>query len=472
MKTQGKVRSKGLEGYTQTLSNFVDRLKFEQLSNEVKEKAKLCILDTVGCALAGSLSTEADAMIRAITAYDKGAEGNDTLIWGTRRRSSVFSSCLINGTIAHALEMDDVHRKGKIHAGAVVIPATMVLGEHLCSDGKSILLAIVLGYEVAIRVAVGVGAKPHRLKGWHATGTCGTFGAAAACSKLLGLNSESIANALGLAGTQSSGLWAFTADGAMSKRFHSGRAAQSGLYAAILAKSGFTGPKMILEADDGGFCQAVSDEFDLPIIVAGLGEHLEILQVSVKPYPCCRTLHGPIDAILKLRESRHLKPKEVKRICVRTYRVAINQCGYTHEPSTLVDAQFSMPYALSVALFDGEAGFTQFSELRMKDEEVLTLARKVELVADEELDRMYPDRWSSIIEVETADGSKFEERVDAAKGDPENPLSVIELRRKFLSNTIPILGIKPSEDLADMILNIEQMANLSSMMRLFVPAAL
>ncbi len=318
-------------------------------------------------------------------------------------------------------------------------------------------------------MAVGLGAKAHRMKGWHATGTCGTFGAAAACSKLLGLNSEWISNALGLAGTQSSGLWAFTADGSMSKRLHSGRAAQSGLYAAILAQNGFTGPKMILEAEDGGFCQAVSDEFNLDTIVKGLGERLEILQVSVKPYPCCRTLHGPLDAILKLKEVRHLQPQEVKKISVRTYEVAINQCGYTHEPTTPLDAQFSMPYALSVALFDGEAGPSQFSGDRIRDKDVLSLAQKVEVIADEEMDRLYPEKWSSIIEVETESGKKYTERVDSAKGDPENPLSAVELRKKFLSNSIPILGVRRSEEVADRILHMEEVSNIEPLMGLLIP---
>lgn len=457
------------KGYTQILANFVHQLKFEQLPDQVIEKAKLYILDTVGCALAGSVFKESESMIKAVTTYDK---GNEALIWGTPLKSSLFSSCLINGTMAHTLEMDDVHKKGKIHAGAVVIPATLVLGGNLCSNGKSIILVIVLGYEVAIRIAMAVGAKAHRMKGWHATGTCGTFGASPACSKLLMLNSKWIANALGLAGAQSSGLWAFTADGSMSKRFHSGRAAQSGLYAAILAQNRFTGPTMILEAEDGGFCQAFSDEYDLERIVEGLGERLEILQVSVKPYPCCRTLHGPLDAILKLKKTRHLNPKEVKRVCVRTYQVAIKQCGYTHKPSTPLDAQFSMPYALSVALFDGEAGRSQFLENRIKDEDVLTLARKVEMVVDERLDRLYPEMWSSIIEVETMDGDKFTEEVDSPKGDPENPLSVNELKQKFLSNAAPILGEKESKELTDRILNIEQLKNINTLMELFIPKIL
>lgn len=455
-----------MKRYTQILADFVASFTFEDLSDQVVHKAKLCILDTVGCALAGSVSEESGFMKGAITAYDK---GNEALIWGTPLRSSLFSSCLINGAMAHAFEMDDVHRQGKVHAGAVVIPATFVLGESLSSDGRSIILATVLGYEVAIRVAIGVGAKAHRMKGWHATGTCGTLGAAAACSKLLGLNMEWTANALGLAGTQSSGLWAFTADGSMSKRLHSGRAAQSGLYAAILAQNGFTGSKMILEAKDGGFCQAFSDGFDLERIVGGLGERLEILQVSVKLYPCCRTLHGPIDAILKLKEIRHLRPQEVKRISVRTYEVAIDQCGYTHEPTTSVDAQFSMPYTLSVALIDGRVGQAQFLADRMRDREVLSLAQKVEMIIDEGIDRLYPEKWSAIIEVETQAGEKYTERVDSAKGDPDNPLSVGDLEKKFLNNTIPILGERRSKKLADLILNLEACGNAKPLMELFVP---
>jgi 2-methylcitrate dehydratase PrpD len=462
-------KNKDMKKYTQILADFVHSLTFESLASKVVEKTKECILDTVGCALAGSVSRESKAMIKAIMAYDEGVE---SVVWGTRIRSSVFSSCLMNGTMSHCLEMDDVHRQAKVHAGAVVIPTLLVLGGKLSSGGESIILGTVLGYEIAIRVGITLGAKAHRMRGWHATGTCGVLGAAAGSSKLLGLNSELTANALGLAGTQSSGLWAFTADGSMSKRFHSGRAAQSGMYAGVLAQGGFTGPKMILEAEDGGFFRAFSDKFDLDSVVEALGERFAILEVSVKPYPCCRTLHGPLEAILKLRAKEHLRPQEIKRISVRTYEVAIHQCGYTHRPNTAVDAQFSMPYALSVALFDGEAGYQQFSADRIRDEEVLGLARKVEMVVDEELDRLYPSKWCFILEIETLSGTRYTQRIDSAKGDPDHPLSAMELENKFMNNATPIIGEKKSKRLVDMILDLERLNDINQVIELFVPEAI
>lgn len=173
-----------------------------------------------------------------------------------------------------------------------------------------------------------------------------------------------------------------------------------------------------------------------------------------------------------MKKTRQLNPKEVKRICVRTYQVAMSQCGYTHEPSTPVDDQFSMPYALSIGLFDGEAGLSQFSENRIKDEAVLTLAKKVEMMVDERLDRLYPEMWSSIIKVETMDGRRFTEKVDSPKGDPENPLDVNELKRKFLSNAAPILGKEESEELTDRILNLEQLDDINTLIRLFIPSIL
>ncbi len=454
------------KNYTQVLADFISQMTFDSLSSAVVEKAKECILDTVGCALAGSVSEEAAAMIRALKPYD---EGSASVLWGSRHRASLFSAALINGATAHCLEMDDVHRKAKVHAGTTVIPAVLVLGEKLCSNGKAVLLGTAVGYEAAIRIGIGLGAKAHRMKGWHATGTCGTLGAAAGCAKLLGLNAEQTADALGLAGTQSSGLWAFTADGSMSKRLHPGRAAQSGIYACIMAQGGFTGPKRILEAEDGGFFQAFSDHYDLEAVSRGLGEKLEILEMSIKPYPCCRTLHGPLDAILKLRDRENLRPEMIERIRVRTYEVAISQCGYTHVPSTPVDAQFSMPYALSAALFDGEAGLAQFTPDRIRDEKVLALAQKIDVVMDEELDKLYPGKWSFIIEVATNDGRRYVERVDSAKGDPDDPLSRMDLERKFLNNAAPILGLKKSKRLAETIWQLEEAKNINEVVSLFIP---
>ena len=456
------------KNYTQILAEFISQMAFDSLPSAVVEKAKECILDTTGCALAGSGSEEATAMIRALKPFD---EGSASTLWGSRVRGSLFSAALINGAMAHCLEMDDVHRKAKVHAGTAVIPALLVLGERLHSGGKDVLLGTAAGYEAAIRVGVGLGAKAHRMKGWHATGTCGTLGAAAGCAKLLGLNPEQTAQALGLAGTQSAGLWAFTADGSMSKRLHPGRAAQSGVYAGILAQGGFTGPKMILEAEDGGLFQAFSDHYDLEAVSRGLGEKFEILEMSIKPYPCCRTLHGPLDAVLKLREREKLRPEMIQNIRVRAYEVAINQCGYTQVPSTPVDAQFSMPYALSVALFDGEAGLAQFTLDRILDEKVLDLAQKINVVMDEELDKLYPAKWSFIIEVATNDGTRYAERVDSAKGDPEAPLSRVDLERKFLNNAVSVLGMKKAKKLAETIWHLEEAENISEVVNLFVPEA-
>jgi 2-methylcitrate dehydratase PrpD len=455
-----------LKEHTRILADFIARVKFEDLSHQVIEKAKECILDTFGCALAGSASEEVAAMIKGIKAYDEGA---GSVLWGSNLRSSLFSSCLVNGAMAHCLEMDDVHRKAKVHPGTAVIPAVLGLGEKLGSGGRAILLGTVLGYEATIRIGVALGAKGHRMKGWHATGTCGTFGAAAGCAKLLGLNSEQTADALGLAGTQSSGLWAFTADGSMSKRLHPGRAAQSGVYAGILAQGGFTGPKRILEAEDGGFFQAFSDHYDLDSVSGELGKKFEILEISVKPYPCCRTLHGPLDVILRLKKRERIQPERIKAIRVRTYEVALNQCGYTNEPSTPVDAQFSMPYALSAALWDGEIGLAQFKVDRIHDEKTLCLAKKVELAVDQELDKLYPAKWSFIIQVEMMDGKLYVERIDTAKGDPDDPLSRGELERKFLNHAGPVLGVKRGERLAQLILRLEELKDINLMIKLCIP---
>ena len=168
----------------------------------------------------------------------------------------------------------------------------------------------------------------------------------------------------------------------------------------------------------------------------------------------------------------HLQPQQVKRIVVRTYEVAMNQCGYIHKPQTAVDAQFSMPYALSVALFDGEAGVEQFSADRIKDGEVLDLAGKMEMAIDEELDRLYPSKWCSILEIETIRGTRYTRRIDSAKGDPDHPLSTIELEKKFMNNTTPIIGEEKSKRLVDMIVNLEQVNNINRVIELFVPEPL
>jgi len=331
--------------------------------------------------------------------------------------------------MSHTLELDDVHREAKLHPGAVIVPTALGLGEYLGVDGRRLLEAIVVGYETMIRIGMGVGAASHRVKGWHATATCGTFGAAATSSVLLGLDTFRTASALGLAGTQSSGLWAFTADGSMSKKLHPGRAAESGVLSALLSRAGFTGPTKVIEAEDGGFFKATSDQYSYDTVLFELGRRFYLLDTEIKPFACCRSMHPAVEAALKLRGEAVLD--NIDFVEVKTFSIAKMQCGFSRYPTNSVEAQFSLPYAVAVALLDGRAMVEQFSEERLRDKRVQALSEKVRVFANAEFDVDYPKKWQSEVILHLLDGSEISHKVDYAKGSVESPLSDEEMQDRL-----------------------------------------
>lgn len=310
-------RGNGILTVTEELSEFVDRMSFQQLPVNVISAAKNCILDTLGCGIAGTSALEGQAVIKAVRDFD---EGKKATIWGDRSRASVSDAALVNGTTAHALELDDWW--GNLHAGAVIVPSVMAVAEFEGSSGREVIEAVVLGYEVTTRISLGGGLDAHNLRGWHPTGTCGTFGAAAAAGKILGLSKKELTWALGLAGTYTGGIWAFLADGTMSKRLHPGKAAQSGVVACYLARNGFTGPTQILEADFGGFYNTyVPGSYNLRSVTQNLGNKFAVLEDCFKLYPSCASTHGAIEAAIELKKKYGISPNDAERITVRVSKI-------------------------------------------------------------------------------------------------------------------------------------------------------
>jgi 2-methylcitrate dehydratase PrpD len=344
----------------------------------------------------------------------------------------------VNGTSSHAFELDDYHN-AKLHPGAVVIPAALAMAEKLDADGEKLVTAIAAGYEVMIRSSLALNPSAARLRGWHLTGVCGPFGAAAACAVLLGLDGERTAWALGLAGTQGSGLWAFNADGAMSKRLHAGKAAHSGVLAAELAALGFTGPTQIYEYADGGVLKAFSDKSDPAPLTTDLGRIYHLDTTSIKPYSCCGSAHAYVDAALALR-AKLGGPWDVKRrVRVGVAKVVDVQCGFDYEPSTVLNAQMSLRYITAAALVEGQALPPQFSDAKIADPRLVALAKSIELVPDARLDELYPKEFPGWVAAES-NGDWV--RVDIANpsGSSAAPIDARGITEKFrgINPTLPV----------------------------------
>lgn len=440
------------------LASFVVGFRLEDAPPEVVKAAKYCVLDSVGSALGAAYSDEIPSVCSAIRKIAESSSDRQAWVWGQGFKMDMFQSLLLNGIMGHALEMDDVHTRSKSHIGAVVVETAWTVSEAEGKNGTEFLEAVIVGYEVMARVGMAMDVVSNRKRGWHTTGLIGTFGAAAAAGRLLKLTEEQMVSALGMAGTQSSGLWAFLEEGSTCKKLHPARAAVNGLTAAVLAGAGMTGPERILEAKDGGLYRAVSDSYDLSLLVKGLGKEFEILNIDKKPYPCCRTTHHAIDAALVLRRRANLD--EITGILVETYEVGVLQCGFPEYPQSVVEAKFSIPYTVAAALVRGRVSLAEFKKEVLEDPQVRRLAGVTRVVSKPLFDKRYPSRWGSRLTITCKSGDVLVKQIDDMSGSRACPLTEEQEFVKFKALAAEVMDSRGGDRLAAQILEIEGMAQL------------
>lgn len=437
------------------LAKFLCDLNWNDLPESVKSTSKLCTMDTIGVAMGASKNEQVKKVTKMY--LDVCPESDDAEIWGAGQKVPLFAACFINGMMGHTLELDDVHTDSKTHIGTVVIPAAWSMARYLGKTGKELLEAVVCGYETMARIGMALGVTSHRNQGWHVTSTAGTFGAAAACGKLLNLTEDQMVSALGLAGTQSFGTWAFLEDGATNKVLHPARAADSGCQAALLAYAGMKGPEFILTAEDGGLFYAMTGEPDPSKVSKGLNTEWEILNLDNKPYPCCRSTHCAIDGILALRSEEGIKAEDVDEITVRTYLVGNKQCGMSEgsrKPKTPVEAKFSTPYTVAAALLYGKVSLEEFLPERITETVVQDLLSRVKVETDDDFSRQYPTHWGCRVIVTCKDGKVVQKLIQDASGSAYQPLTVEQIRQKV----IPLIEMgtgKNGSEIVEQILSLE-----------------
>jgi len=447
--------------YTRKLSEFAASCRFEQIPQNVVDHAKICLLDSLGCGLFGSTLPWPKIMIEVLLAHDRESEAS---LLGRPKRCSIFHAPLINGTMIHGFELDDLHKRSIVHPGSVVIPAALATAEWLGKiGGRDFLTAMIVGYEVGARVGMAVGV-PHLNMGWHPTGTSGTFGAAAAAGNLLRLSPGQTVHALGTAGSQAAGLMA-SQYSSMVKRFHAGRASQSGVYGAFLAQKGFTGIENILESTYGGFCSTTAPQYDLTVLDRGLGRVWETAIVGFKSYSACGSCHTTIDAML---EARKQIPSlaEIERIRFRTSTVTKNHVGWPYIPDSITTAQMNQFFCGAVTLLYGEAFVDQFTETAIRAPEVLALIRKMESEADPAIDqRGQAFRHAMVAEVKLKDGRVLEVKKDHAKGSDAFPLTIEEVVEKFFRMATKVLSKENADRLYRDVLRLDEMSDIKELIR-------
>jgi 2-methylcitrate dehydratase PrpD len=406
---------------TDDLADFITKTTFKDLPKNVIEHAKLCILDWLGAALAGCQEPPAKIVK---TVIEKMGGNPESSIIGSSLKSSCMNAALANGIIGHIVEMDDIHEEAIIHPAAPVLPAALAVAERNCANGKDLITAVILGYEIEIRIGKAI--NPSHYQFWHTTGTCGTFGATAAAGKLLGLDKNSMIHAFGIAGTTAAGL--IEVFGTMSKSLNAGRAAMDGVLAAMLAKEGFTSSTKILEAERG-YIRATAKEFNAKRITENLGNSFEILNNIFKCHASCGHTHGAIDAVLKIAEEYNVKAEDVSEVLVGTYPIAANTVGKNYEPTTSSEAKFSLPYCVAVALIYGKVWLEEFSNEKLNDPRIKALSRKVKVFVKPEFLNVH--MGCAEVKIRTKSGKEYSYCISAPKGYPENPFTKQELEIKF-----------------------------------------
>jgi len=446
---------------SQKFADFVNTLSYEQLTGDQIYKLKTFFLDWLGSAYAGQSQQPVQIILDLINGL--GGNPQSTIIPNHTKTSSLWAA-LANGAASHMVEMDDLHRESILHPAAAIMPAVFAIAQREHVSGQDLLVAIAAGYEVGIRVAMGAGPTHYRY--WHTTGTCGTFGAAAGASKILGLNKIEFAWALGSAGTQASGLWEFLEENGMSKQLHPGKAAFNGLLSALLAKKGFTGAKKILEGEKG-FFKATSRNFNEKKCIENLGSQFMFERNSLKFYASCGHTHSAIEAAIQATGSARFGIDDIERVNVSIYQAAIDLLGNV-EPKTPFGAKFNLPFCVATAIKFGHANPDDFNESRLRDPDILNLMSRVFVRNDDELSRHYPRKWPARVEITTNSGNRVNGEVDYPKGDPENPLTETELVEKFSSLTQGLIAPAKANTIIDRVMNLEILSDVGQLLEFTV----
>jgi aconitate decarboxylase len=445
--------------HTRNLAHFVSNVCYEDIPAEVRQRIKLLILDSLGCGLYGADLPWAKILKNTLSAVDNTSEG--VSIWGTDKRLSAPHAALVNGTQIQGFELDDVHRQGVLHVGAVTLPALMAVTEKGQLSGRDFLTAAVAGYEVGPRVGICMG-QEHIGQGWHSGATVGVFSAAAGAARGLGLNTEQTVHALGIAGTQAAGLMA-AQYGAMVKRMHAGRSSQSGLYGALLAQNGFTGIVDVFESPYGGFCTTFSrsqDRFDLNALSAGLGEQFETMRISLKFYSCVGSNHTTLDAIQAIQARRPFALDELDKIVVYGSQVTADHVGWPYRPEGLTSAQLNLPFCVATLLLEGDVFVDQFLPECVDDRERIELSRRVEVLEDPAITALGSKfRHKVRVEVRLKDGTVETETREAPRGSETYFASEQDIVDKFRKLARKVMSTEQQEALVDAVLNMDALAD-------------
>ncbi len=450
------------------LSQFCAKLTFDVLPEDVVQHTKLCILDELPLLIAGPGAFSEDYPDFANFVGELGGKEECSIV-GLGGKFPCLNATLANTTIGTNTAFGAIHKSTIIHLPEVLFPAAIAVAERQKASGKDLILAIVIGAEIMGRVGISLGTRNTYARGFHPTSICGPLGCAAAAGKLLRLSEGELAEAFSIAGVQAAGSSVHAAEYPFSWSFQIGRAAQSGILAAMLAQRGFGGLDMIFE-DARGFLTAYSESSDTKKLTEGLGQTYEIKELILKRFGVGVYMMTGIECLLQMLQNHQISTEEIEEITVKLTTVVMPLVGFPEYPENRAGAQVSCRYILAAtALMGSQIAYDidLSAEKNRKDPRVIDLFNRTHVAGDPELDKVFPEQKSCILTIRTKDGRQFTQRNDGPfKGDPENPLSEADIETKFNTMTIPVLGQERASQIISSIKQLDKLGDVSKLVDL------
>ena len=419
-------------------ADYAVNLTYDDLPTDVVAHTKKLILDIMANSIGGhEWSESGPSILDGVRKLNRAGTGATVLVTGEQMAPEWAS--LANGSFSHSLDYDNHHAKGVIHAGSSVVNTALAAGEENGSSGQELIAAVVVGYEIACRLAMALGPHSSHEMGFHPTGTCATFSSSAIVGKLRGQSAGEIVNAMGLNGSQAAGSMQYVLNGAWNKRMHTGLAPHAGFIAATLASTGFIGAAEVFEGVQG-FFQGYALRPTPHLATETLGTSYETMEVAIKPFSLCRYTHQTLDLLLTLGNERQINPADVRSIVIEMPTYGVQLCGSPIEqkrtPTTSVDAQFSGPFAAALALTERKAGMDDFAGVldRGLSEEFKRIMSVTDVRQADDLDAIHPEFWPGRVTIDI-DGEVTELYSKHMRGEKERPMPRAEVEAKFTELT-------------------------------------
>jgi len=451
------------ETITARISRWASDLKYEDLSEEAIREAKRYLLDSLGCALGGYL--QHDVKIALDVLGEHAGRGPCTVI-GTGEKIDPVSASLLNALMVRVMDYNDIYWKQDPSHPSDIIPAAIACGERAGKDGRELIVGIVLGHEFEMRLCEA--AFPGiRERGWHHA-TLTAFVAPIVAARMLDLGPEKMQHAIGISGSRMGTFGAVTAGKlTMMKNTVDPMATQSGVLAALLAERDYSGPEHVIDGKEG-LVHCMGPEWKLELLEAGLGDGYRITQCGMKAFPTEALTHAPISCTLDLIKKHDLAPEQVEKVHIRSLARAADILAdpSKYDPRSKETADHSLPYVIAAAVAERQVTPLQFTDEKIMDPTIRAQLNKVEVVADAEIEALFPELQRVIVTIHTTDGRQFESQVDYPKGDPRNPLTDREVAEKFDALAAPVLSAERGEQLKQAVRDLHELESIGELLAL------